>query len=468
MLACLLVFAPALAWAVESVVVVGTGACDDPALVDQVRTVREALARRLGQSVRSEEQTLAPLGGLPRGSLAGAKRLVDEAETDIVSDVPLSRNEYVQRDQRARERLRNALEILSSIPPSSERSQILLRLRTLELQLYSGTGGRAELAQALEAILRVLPNFAFDPNTYSPQQLSDYEEIRKKLRAKSQSTLKVTTHPAGMVVYVDGLAVGPAPVTLPLPAGTYRVEVASGAHRGIAHEVALKEWAEVDIAEDLERSIVLDGGPCVEGDTFSDRAAKLGRFAALLGVEAAVGVRIEKTPGQASYIVAEAVEAAAGPKRNGAAIKLVDGKPAAGALDQLWDVLTGSQKTLLDLSLSPSQSSLMAAVPAPPPPPLAWMRPGMFAAGGLTLGLAGVSIYEGLSLTSSNKKANSLVLSGGTVAPGDRVAYDKAVRDANSDRQAMLISAGAAIVFAGATGVLWYLSREPEPPVIHF
>ena len=92
----------------------------------------------------------------------------------------------------------------------------------------------------------------------------------------------------------------------------------------------------------------------------------------------------------------------------------------------------------------------------------------MFVAGGLTLGLAGLSIYEGVSASSASNKADSLRQNGGAVASGDTAAHDRAVRDSNSARQAMFISGGAAIVFAGATGVLWYLSREPEPLVIHF
>lgn len=465
LVAVLLAVAPAAAWSAETVAVVGTGSCEDSALVDQVRTVREALARKLGAGVLTEDQTVLPLGGLPRGSLVGAKRLVDQAESTIFNDAAMSRAEFLQRDQKAQELLQNGYETLLSIPPSSERSQILFKLHTLQLQLYSGGGRRAELEQALEAVFRVVPNFTFDPNTYSPPQLAEYEQVRKKLQDKSRATLKVTTRPAGLVVFVDGHEMGPAPLTLKLPSGTYRVEVASGAHRGMAHLVKLGDWAEVDIEGEFERSVQLDGGPCVAGTTFEDRAGKLGRFGGLVGAKTVVGVRAEHLPSGEVYVVAEAVEASVGPKRNGVAMKLVDGKPAPGALTKFWDVL-GSQKG--PLQILPPDSAFLAAVPAPAPPRPGWMRPAAWVSGGLAIGLAGFGTAEMLSSKSSSDKANGLVQQGGTVAPADKAAYDKATADADSAKKSGFIGLGGAGAFTVATIVFAILSHEPGPPAIHF
>jgi hypothetical protein len=487
-LALLMAIRPALADVPRTIAVVGTGSCEDPLLPGHVRAVRDALNRAslspalrnqlqllvrsgvqvelrapTGSVVLSEEQTVAPLGGLTRGSLAAARLALYEAETDSTSAAPMPIEQYVRRDQRVREKLQRAVAMLLSMPPSAERSRTLLKAHTLAIQLYSAMNRRAELEETLEAIFRAQPGLELDPRSFSLVQLAQFEEVRERVRARSTAVLRITSQPPGLPVEVDGFAVGVAPLNLTVPPGRYRVEATAGARRGMAREVTVGDWAEVALEGDMERAVELDAGPCVAGSSAEERASRLGRLAPLIGADLLIAVRSEESPAQQTYLAVEAAGPAARPRVQSVALKLVRGRPAPGGLDQLWDALGPSEER----GATPA-SSVLAPIPPPRPRPPPWMRPGAYAVGGVTLGLAGLALYEGLSSRSSSQKADGLRQANGSVPTSDLAAYDRHRREADSASRAMYLSAGSALVAAGVAGVLWYLSREPEPFVVHF
>jgi hypothetical protein len=467
LLLALLTLAPAASSASETIAVVATGDCDGASLSAHARTVREALARRVGAPVLSAEGTARALGGLPRGSLASAARLLSDAEGELLAGGSMTPRERARRDRLALSKLSEAVEVLLSLPPSPERWKTLLRIRALQLRFYAGTGRSAELERTVEALLRVAPDYAFDPRLHSPAQLEVYEKVRKRVRERATATLKLTSHPAGMVLYVDGREVGPAPITMKVVPGTYRVEAAAGARRGVAHLVTVSELAEVDVDGAFERSVALEEGPCVEaGSAFGEREAMLARFGSTAGAQVVVGVRLERSRQETRYLAVESIESSTGRRRGGAALKLTDGKPASGALDALSDnigVLPDAQRSI-PLSLTHD----LAPLPAPSPPPARWLRPAAFAAGGLALALAGVATYEGFSSRDSYRKADVVPHQGIEYSPADQARRDALMRDADSARTAMYVTAGVAVALAATAGVLGYLSREPEPVVIRF
>jgi hypothetical protein len=486
-LALMMAVRPAMAESPRTIAVVGTGRCEDPLLPGHVRAVRDALARAslspalrsqlqirfgvqlelrapTGPTVLSEEETLAPLGGPTRGSLAAVRLALYEAETDSTSAAPMPIEQYVRRDQRVREKLQRAVAMLLSMPPSLERSRTLLKARTLALQLYSALNRRAELEETLEAIFRAQPGLELDPRSFSPVQLAQFEEVRERVRASSTAALRITSQPPGLPVEVDGFPVGVAPLSLAVSPGRYRVEAVAGARRGMSREVTVSDWAEVALEGDLEAAVELEAGPCVAAVTPQERASRLDRIAALIGADLVVAVRPEESADRQSYLAVEAVGPSAGTRQRSVALKLVRGRPAPVGLDQLWEALGPSEEGGDATRATP----VLTRIPAPRPPPPPWMRPGAYALGGVTLGLTGLALYEGLSSRSSSRSADGLKQPNGSVSPSDQAAYDRYRRDAESANRAMYVSAGSALVAAGVAGVLWYLSREPEPFVVHF
>jgi hypothetical protein len=462
----LITFSPAVALAGEAVAVVGAANCGDPTSPEFVRAVREALSRRVGRDVRSESETAAVLGGGPRSSIAGAKRLLSDAQSDIMSGEDLSRSEMVKKTQHAQETVARALVALSFLPPTPERSKVLLDIWAFQLQqLYANASQTKELDRVLESIFRVAPSFAFDPGVYSPPQIEHYESVRQRVRERATSTLTLTSSPPGMTFFVDGYEVGTAPLSLKVPPGTYRVQAAAVGHHGIPHDVAVSGVVNLQVDEGLERLVQTEFGPCLNASsTAGERATQLGRLGTLLGVQLLVGVRVDQTSDGASYLAVESFETGTGRRRGGAAIKLQGGKLPSGSLNGIWDLI--GFKDASAPKIAPSEVSYLAPLPAQRPPPPGWLRPAAYVTGGVGLGLAGLATYKGISAKNSHDKANALLRPDGTVS--DQAAFARYNSDGDSSSRAMYISAGLAIIFAGSAGVLGYLSREPGPPAVHF
>jgi hypothetical protein len=123
-------------------------------------------------------------------------------------------------------------------------------------------------------------------------------------------------------------------------------------------------------------------------------------------------------------------------------------------------------------------ASLAAAPPGPSPaaapPPReakapgstpAWMRPSAYGAGALALVLAGFATYEGVQASNRYADAQALLRPDGSFQPGaDPARYADLRSSGDAARRNAWIGAGAAVALAAASGVLWYLSREPHAP----
>lgn len=98
-----------------------------------------------------------------------------------------------------------------------------------------------------------------------------------------------------------------------------------------------------------------------------------------------------------------------------------------------------------------------------------WMRPAMWISGGLALGFGALATQQAMAASSARSDANAMLGDGG-VLNGDPARYH--ALDARADRASRnaYVSAGAAVVFAAAAGVLGYMTwdRAPGPPAIRF
>jgi hypothetical protein len=131
------------------------------------------------------------------------------------------------------------------------------------------------------------------------------------------------------------------------------------------------------------------------------------------------------------------------------------GTPAAGA----------APRAAPDLAARPAPADPLAAAVAPPPegaagkPRPAWLKPVAIGAGVLAVGLAAVSVQQGVTAHGAYADADAMVLPGGVLAPGTSPAdYAAAVDRGDAARQNAWIAGTAALVTAAGAAVLCWLS----------
>ncbi|BDG03332.1 PEGA domain-containing protein [Anaeromyxobacter oryzae] len=110
---------------------------------------------------------------------------------------------------------------------------------------------------------------------------------------------------------------------------------------------------------------------------------------------------------------------------------------------------------------------------APPPADLGprrptsrhpWMRPAAIGVGIVAVGLAGVAVQQGLTASQSYADARAMLQPDLSLKPGSDGARYQALRDdGGAATRNMYVSAGAAVLLAGAAGVLGWWSFDVDP-----
>lgn len=114
----------------------------------------------------------------------------------------------------ALDRLRQADATLRAVAPSPEVVAALADLNLLAGLVHAGRGDEARALEAFRLVRRLAPDRkALDPAAYRPAIVALYEQAGRADGASG--VVFVTTEPAGATVWVDGRAVGVAPVELP-------------------------------------------------------------------------------------------------------------------------------------------------------------------------------------------------------------------------------------------------------------
>ncbi len=162
---------------------------------------------------------------------------------------------------------------------------------------------------------------------------------------------------------------------------------------------------------------------------------------------AALVARAEGTPEAA----APAVGVTAAPERGHDARPSTQGGPPAGAAPPTSAI----DDVSADPSVQPSRTRS---------PRSTWLRRGALVSGGLAAGFAALTIQQGLAAKSAYDEARSMEASA-TTLNGDPDRYRALIESGDDASRNAYISAGAAVVFAAAAGVLGWSSRErpPEP-----
>lgn len=129
--------------------------------------------------------------------------------------------------------------------PPEEWTRALLRLAVLE----STVGDAAAARAAMERALAIDPSLAADPERFSPAFRRELEGARARVEARPLFTVSVTSRGGTGTAWVQGRPVGPAPASVRLAAGRWRVGVGSGgAVRTVTVEVARDEVVVIDLA----------------------------------------------------------------------------------------------------------------------------------------------------------------------------------------------------------------------------
>jgi hypothetical protein len=466
----LLAAAPALAadtWAVLAVADPPAG--PDTDLAEATHQLRAACRDRMG-GVLEAPAVRARLTGQEGGaSLTELERAFGGATASLQNDEP----------DFARNALRGIVEELERSPESSEAyalwSRALARLAYLDRYLKNPEA----TAAALETLAATDPAFALDPVQYPPSFRREFEDVRRRVAAKPKVKLTITSSGSPATAYVNGREVGRTPLSLLLPAGTYRVGGASSGARVPSARVTLageERAVELDLA--LADALRPQAGPGLALPPAA-RGAGLVRAGAWARATRVIATSVAQDGGTA-FLEAGLYDVARGTLLRAGRVRMTSGSVPAAQLAALAGFLVSGQATpgVRDVS-PPPPPVLAAATPAAAAnaPPGAntsgrrtWLKPAAYASGAVALGLAGVATWQGLTARNNYHQLDELVLPSGLLAPGadgQLVARKRAFAD--GARRNAFIAVGGTVLFAAAAGVFGWLDHDEHgAPVVRF
>ncbi len=124
--------------------------------------------------------------------------------------------------------LKAIVEDLESLPETDESYAQWVRAQLRLAHAALTIGREREADDAMFAVARTDPAVQPDAEQYSPTYRRRFDAVKAKVRALPARRLQVTAEGFGGVVYVNGRQMGAAPLSLWLPAGSYRIGGASG------------------------------------------------------------------------------------------------------------------------------------------------------------------------------------------------------------------------------------------------
>ena len=421
--------------------------------------------------------------------------------------------------------LKAIIEDLECLPESDDAYAQWVRAQLRLAHAAITVGRERDADEALAAVARTDFSIQPDPDQYSPTFRRRLEAVKAKVRALPSRRLQITAEGPGGIVYVNGRAMGSAPLTLWLPAGSYRIGGASGALHVPSFRVDLQaEDRAVVLDFALAEALRVGGGPGL-ALAAARRGDGIVRAGAWLGVDRVIAVsRVAENDavfllgsiydvrngallregsvrtvagtvpaanlgalasflltGQSSRDVKDRTEVARGgpaavavavapgtAKATPAAIAPRGTAPAAPAA-----AATAAAPAAADLSAgkaaaasaSPSRSFAPPAAEtsaAPASGPPRWMRPTAYGCAVLAGVFGGLAIQQGLTARQASADASAMVGPGGSLTPGsDPTRYEGLQADSRVASRNAYISAGVAVGLAVTAGYLGWRSRVP-------
>lgn len=454
LLATLAVFAPLAAYG-DSIAVVGAENCGVSNTVD-VERLREAL-ERVAPAVQSTEATQHALGGVARWPLAEIERLMAKGTEE------LSHSQFMDGASDFEAAVRNLIVLA---PGEAVRCRLLQDATIAWASALVRLNKPKESQEVLAKILRsqdVKPSHHLYPANY----LRLIQRERTTQVENATSTLRVSTRPAGLTVYVDGCPVGTGPVAVQVPAGAYRVEAGFPDGHGLPRTVQVDgPLTAVEFDAEFEGSIYPDQGPCVAFGTDRERRLKaIARLSTVLGVRSIVTLRHdEPTPGE-HYVIATLIDGSQHADTREARIKVSARSLQAGDAAKLAEwLVTGNARPPVEPLRQRSPVALQDdALPAlmRDDSPRRWERVAGWSLLGVAAGLGAVAVIEQIRKGRPEGELSRLQSGGASVSAQNAVRAQQLIDESNSAaklRTGFAIGAGVA---AACSGTMFVLSVLP-------
>jgi hypothetical protein len=457
----ILFLAPAVAAGAEAFAVLPASPAPGPdtALVTLAGEVRTAVQARevdaLGaEALRDRMKGNPPAAALAAGDAAYQAALDQHARGDFEGSIRT---------------LRALVADLERLPGGavvhSQWQRATLRLARSE----QAVGRRGEAQAVLQRLLIVEPSLEVDPRLYPPGFQRLVEEARAETRALWTRRLLVEAQ-EGVAVFLEGREVGPAPATLDLPPGRYRI---SGALDGIHSREVLVDLTTEDRRVELDLSLAgclrPEGGPGLAMPE-AERIARTLAVARFLDLDRVVVVWSGSDAG-APYLAASVHDARRGTSSQEVRVALAEGRLPSGAGDALAAyLLTGEASPLVRVMPVPDLRPTLPPLDAPRPGRFSWdgvKRPEARKYGWIAVGsavaaatLAAVSVSQLNAADGAYGDARAMLDPSGQVAYGHTVAeYNAAVRQGDRARSIGTVAAfgaGAFAVTSLVTGIVSY------------
>ncbi len=277
--------------------------------------------------------------------------------------------------------LRAIVEDLESIPESDDAyaqwTRALLRLAHAAATIGMDRDTQAALAK----LARTDPTLQPDPDQYSPGYRRRFEEAKARIRALPKRRLTVLAEGKPGVVYVNGRNMGPAPVSVSLPTGSYRIGGAADGLRVPSFTVELEaEDRTVVLDFALAESLRVNAGPGLALAP-AQRAYGIIRAGAWLGADKLV-VASRVTEGGAQFLLGSIYDVRRGALLREGSVRMVAGSVPAVNLGALASFLLTGQSSrdvkdrTRDAPREPPPPLVVAVTPVPAAPADASPAPG--------------------------------------------------------------------------------------------
>jgi exonuclease VII small subunit len=424
-----------------------------PELVDLTRAFRGAVADRFKGVVSQEDLRLRMVG-----QTSASLTELDRAYAGAVAAYQSGDYESAVRTLRA------VVDDLEQLPESDDAfrqwSRAMLRLARAEGSL----GRKGEAREVMEALLRADPTVKPDPELYPPSFAKQLDEVRNALKAQPRRKLTVTAGGRQARVFVQGRDVGPAPASITVTPGKYRVSGVAGDARVSAGTVDVGETDQaVALDFGLAETYRPNGGPGLALPA-AQRARGIVSAAAALKLDRVLIASIS-TDGDVRYLVGSLYDVRRGMLQREGLLRLAGFAPPKDGLAGLASFLaTGERTPLVEL---PTESKKQAVDLGPTEPGRRGKKDGALlrwspvATGVLAIGLGAWAGYEAVQAGSFYDDARAMLNPDGTIkSPYTPQQYNSAVSNGDSAKSTAWITGGSAAACAVATGVLGWLAYK--------
>ncbi|WP_434384618.1 PEGA domain-containing protein [Melittangium boletus] len=343
--------------------VFASGDCKDATLSSQTQALAQALAARPGQEVLTAAEVTERLLPQPTGSLEDIRRRFEAAQGQF----------YEAQYTRSALTLDDVLRQVARLPGGEARWRLAVDAWLLQGMTLRSLGRVKESDDAFRHVLSLDPLHPLDPDYYTPSTRQAFEKLRKELARAPKVRLSVKSTLPASEVFLDGRSVGPTPLVLEVPPGTYSLTLQKDGARSFPRQLEAR-GEELPLLVDLahEGAFSAEPLPCIatagEGERGLSHAVRLG---GTLGAEEVIVVRLEGASSGPKWLAATVMNVEGGQKLREGGFKTQGLEAPAEALGALVDfITTGKTQPSLVVARPDLQPPWEKTAEARPPPPL--------------------------------------------------------------------------------------------------